>query len=410
MCKNHVEKVVRTYGIELEGYTDENIRGNWVRGWNLTDDGSLTDGMEECDYCDGSGERECSECWGSGSHECGDCAGSGEVPCEDCDCTGEIECDNCDGYGTLDDGEEECDCPKCDGSGKLDCNTCDTNGYVSCETCDGKGQYDCDTCDGDGHYECGDCDGRGSFGDDSDGYGVECVSGINTEGDYESIDRIFDYINGYSWSTNDDCGTHVHIGADDLQATDLSKLAILGNIVEPFIYGISPSERIEGTYAKMVKRDMVEYFIAKGDEITFQEVADNYYGYSVRLNGSFQKYDGARYYGINLHSYFYRRNKSDGATVEFRYFEGCDSREQAKAWIDLCIKLVDFAKHTTFEQLKVIGLDFSSVDNIQDYIVRVKELLGLEYNFTSYSNYGFTHSKRNIASQLRTTHIITRAV
>jgi hypothetical protein len=409
MCNNHAEKVTRTYGIELEGYTDENIRGNWVSGWNLIDDGSLNDGREDCDYCNGHGERDCYECDGRGTRECDDCCESGEVPCDDCDCTGEVECDNCDGYGTLDDGEEECECPKCEGSGKLDCNTCDNSGYVTCQTCDGDGRYECSSCEGSGNEECGNCDGRGYFGDDSEGFGVECVSGVNNEGDYDSIDRIFDYINNYSWFTNDDCGTHIHVGASDLSPADMSKLAILGNIVEPFIYGISPSERIEGTYAKMVKRDMVEYFIAKGDEITLQELADKYYGYNVRLHGSFQKYDGARYYGINLHSWFYR-NCHGTPTIEFRYFEGCDSKAKAKAWIDLCIKLVDFAKHTTFEQLKVIGLDFHSVDNLQEYIVKVKELLGLEYNFTSYSNYAFEESKRNIASQLRTTHVITRAV
>lgn len=412
MCQNHNQlKVLRTYGIELEGYTDDNIRGNYVSGWKLTDDGSLSDGSCECDDCGGGGSHECSECWGSGDQECSDCCGGGEVPCSTCDCSGEVECEYCDGEGGhYEDDDNWVDCLNCLGNGKNECPTCEGSQYVECESCDGRGRYECNYCDGNGNLECESCDGRGSFDGGSEGYGVECISGVLNEGDYEPINQIFDYINRYDWSVNDDCGTHVHIGSGDLQATDLAKLAILGNIVEPMIYGTLDSQRINGTYSKKTRKSMIEYFITIGSQITLQQVADKYYDYHVNLNGSFQKYDHVRYYGINLHSHFYRNYSNGSPTVEFRYFEGCNNKEQAKGWVDLCVKLVDFAKHTSFEQLQVIGSTLCQVDSLQEYIEYVKELLGLEYNFKAYSNYAYNNAKENVAEQFRTDSTIERAV
>lgn len=433
MCKNHV----RTYGIELEGYTSENIRGNWVTGWDLVSDGSLDDGAEECEYCNGNGtrERECQECYGSGDYECGDCEGYGDNECETCNGNGEVLCGKCDGYGEIDcltcngDGtyETDCgeilDCINCLGKGKITCDDCECSEYVECPNCEGNGRIDCEACSsngridceecsGNGYFdsECEECGGSGEYGDSDSGYGVECVSGIIDEGEYDSIDKIFNYIENYNWFVNGDCGTHVHIGASDLDEIDLSKLYILQNIIEPFIYGISPSDRIDGTFAKRTNTDMVNKLIRIGDSISLQEIANMYYGYSVNVNGCFDKYDRARYYGLNLHSWFYRRQKGSGSTIEFRYFEGCDDKEQAKAWIDLCVKLVDFAKYTTFKQLMVIGSEFNSVGSLTDYIAKVKELLDLGYNFTPYSAYAYDIAKRNIANCFNSTTAINRAV
>jgi hypothetical protein len=381
MCENHK----RTYGIELEGYTNECIRGNIVLGWKLVGDGSLNDDRYECDYCNGNGEyeHECQECNGAGNDECEECCGSGEIPCGECDCSGMID----DEYGI------SIDCPECEG-----------NGYVTCYECGGDGSFECTNCGGSGYYddECEECGGSGYYGDGLSG--VECVSGICEEGNYDSISHIFDYIGRYDWTVNGDCGTHVHIGGEDLQASDLSKLYILANVVEPMIYGTLPSERIEGSYAKKTYNDKVDYLINIGDKITLQQLANTYYGYNVRLDYSFARYSDARYYGLNLHSWFYRK------TVEFRYFEGCDNKEQAIAWIDLCIKLVDFAKYVSFDQLKVIGSDLFTVENLTEYIEKVRELLGLEYYFRPYSNYAYEIAKRNLASVFTNASVIERAV
>jgi hypothetical protein len=404
VCENHK----RTYGIELEGYTDENIRGNYVSNWKLTEDGSLDDDSQECEDCNGEGTRnyECGCCYGNGEIQCDDCEGSSEVPCSNCDCTGRADCGYCDGYGTYDNGDKEVVCLHCLGEGKVDCEKCEASGYVSCETCEGSGNVQCVNCEGNGNVrdDCSECNGNGYTGESRDRYGVECVSGICDEGDYESLDRIFDYIEGYSWSVNEDCGTHVHIGASDLSAEELSRLYILANLVEPMIYGTLPSDRINGTYCKMTSPLTVDYLINVGSQVTMQQVADIYFGYSVNLRGSFQKYDSSRYYGLNLNSYFFRK------TVEFRYFEGCDDIDMAKAWIDMCIKIVDFAKYSTFEQLMTIGRELFLTHTISGYIAKVKEILGVEYDFPTSNFYSYDLSKNNIAGSFRSTSDISRAV
>jgi hypothetical protein len=58
----------------------------------------------------------------------------------------------------------------------------------------------------------------------------------------------------------------------------------------------------------------------------------------------------------------------------------------------------------------VIGRELYRVDNLQEYIEKVKELLGLEYDFVAKCKWSFEESKRNVASHFRHTHIITRAV
>jgi hypothetical protein len=406
VCENHK----RTYGIELEGYTDRNIRGDYVRGFKLIEDGSLEDDSEreDCDDCNGEGtvECDCSCCDGCGEMECEDCCGSCEVPCSNCDCTGKVECEYCDGHGYYEDGDESVDCLHCLGSGEIECETCEQSGYVPCETCEGSGNVTCVSCGGDRTFTetCDNCSGRGYFPESVDKYGVECVSGICEEGNYEPLDVIFNYIEGYSWSVNEDCGTHVHIGASDLSAEELSRLYILTNLVEPMIYGTLPSDRINGTYAKMTSPLTVDYLINRGNQVTMQQVADIYYGYVVNIDGYFQKYDSSRYYGLNFNSYFFRK------TVEFRYFEGCDDIDMAKAWIDMCIKIVDFAKYSTFEQLMTIGRELYLTHGVSNYIDKVKELIGVEYDFPNENFYSYDLSKNNIAGSFRSDSVITRAV
>jgi hypothetical protein len=394
-----------TYGIELEGYVDENIRGNYVQGWNLIDDGSLEDENEECEYCNGSGEfvGECSTCRGSGNIDCDNCSGEGYTTCCECDGNYELECKDCDGHGVIDEDGESIECGECDGTGIVHCEHCE-EGYDDCDDCC-RGQVDCDDCNGHGEIteECCECEGEGSHGD-GDKYGVECVSNIIVEGEYDYIDRIFDYIGNRGWNVDDSCGTHVHIGGHELEPKDLSKLAILVNILEPMIYGSMDKNRLDGSYCRRVKADMVEYLIERGEEITLQEIANQYYGFTRNLNDGFSKYEQQRYFGLNLHSWFFRK------TIEFRYFEGAEDRDQAKQWIDFCTKLVNFAKYTTFEQLIVIGKDFYAVDNLTTLLERMEELLGLEYNFRPCNQYTYRIARNNIVNSLRTTSSISEAI
>lgn len=372
MCQSHK----RTYGIELEGYTSVDIKGDFFGDWEFVEDGSLEEGNQECGYCEGRGERyvECPSCDGEGDYGCGDCFGDGSVEC--CDCNGSGQYEN-------EEGEME-ECPFCDGRGSQEC-----------KECEGRGRIDCEECDSDNEVlvDCDECDGNGEYGDGEES--VECVSPILEEGDYSEIDRVFDYIDRYNWNTKDDCGTHVHVGGKDLSAQELSRLAILVNILEPVIYGCLPYDRYSGRYSKPINKIFVENLIDEGEEISLYKLCSYYYNRDRSPDSNFSKYEEARYYGLNLHSWFYRK------TVEFRYFNGSDYSDEAKRWIELSIKLVDFAKYSTFESLIAIGRDFYAVNNLEENLERMKTMLDLSYDWIARANYAYNDARQNVANQIK---------
>jgi hypothetical protein len=98
--------------------------------------------IETCNLCDGEGELDCENCNG------------GEIRCVTCDGDGEVTCPACDGSGSgkeIGDGELE-DCEVCNGTGNKKCEDCDGYGYFNCDYCD-NGKYTCEKCGGDGEIE-----------------------------------------------------------------------------------------------------------------------------------------------------------------------------------------------------------------------------------------------------------------
>jgi hypothetical protein len=395
-------KVNRTYGVELEGYVNEDLEGYNRQGWDLIEDGSLGGGDSECNTCDGRGEirEDCEECGGHGYENCGECGGTQRLDCTYCDGSGREECTTCDGSGRDLFGDEEGYCEDCDGNGHIDCVECSGDGYYECTDCDSDGEVSCSCCGGERSQdvECPECDGRGG----GESWGVECVSPILNHGEYDSIDSIFNYIEGYSWNVNSDCGTHVHVGGKDLDVLALRNLALLSNIVEPVIYGMIDGDRYTNNYCKPQRIDFINRLLDKGDDIELWELCNLYYDTNRFDNDEdcldmdeYDKYESERYYGLNLHSWFLRR------TIEFRYFNGCDYKEDVKKWVDLCVKLVEFAKHTTLEQILVIAHDFYKVDSLHKNAEMLTELLGLESNIRAHSNYTYDRCRRNIVTRFR---------
>jgi len=91
-----------------------------------------SDGKEDCNICDASGDVSCDSCYGDGYREC-----------DNCDGTGETQCPECSGSGEDAEGEE---CSDCNGTGDLMCDYCDGSGREDCGACDGAGELEC--------YEC----------------------------------------------------------------------------------------------------------------------------------------------------------------------------------------------------------------------------------------------------------------
>jgi hypothetical protein len=359
-----LSKLERFVGIEIEAYVDTNLTDEIIRGWDCVEDGSLHDDDGECEVCEGHGYVNCDEC--SGSHE---------IPCGDCE-DGYNECTHCDGSGYMEedeDGNAEC-CDECGGGGTIECCECRGHGYV-----------DCDNCDSDGEVRC-ECDGNYSGGR----YGVEFVSPVMKANEsFSKIDSIFEKLHYHEFSTDSTCGLHIHVCANDLKLDHLRNLLFLMQGVEPMIYGINPNNRYEGSYSKPYSWVYSDFIYRHGSVKGYDFLTNGLHGDECEEQ---HKYHSSRYYGINLHSYYYRK------TIEFRYFEGAKSEDMVKYYTELCAKLVEFSKHATFEMLIPIVAQFKATDCIESLKVMVEELLEMETTYNNYSlnRYAFNQSRRRI--------------
>lgn len=349
MCQSKINvpfNVMRTFGVELEGYCNTDIRDDRHGKWEFKEDGSLSDESDRCHHCDGDGYN----------HEsCSDCDGTGQVSCDYCE-EGSNDCEDCDGSGCYTD-EDGIDC---------ECENCEGKGYVYCEECS-HGEVECSECSGEGYTveNCEDCGGEGYVREGN--YGTECVSDILTmENGKEALDELFDYINDYGWETNDDCGTHIHVGANDLTGYDMAKLTLLTHTLEPVIYGMNDG-RYNNSFCKKIRNSTIEELL---DMENIEEL--NKYRF---LNFWDEASDRNRYFGLNFQSY----NRHE--TVEFRYFMGSDDKKEVMAWSELVVKLVELSKHTTLQQVFSIISEIESVGDFNDKVDLMKELLEIDYKF-----------------------------
>jgi hypothetical protein len=353
-------KTNRVFGVELEGYVNEDLDGGSVKGWDCVHDGSLNDdGEDECYECDGCGRENCCECDGSGSNreECEECYGAGEL---------EEECQECYGKGIIldiDGEEEECDCCGGEGTISMECCNCDGEGYVNEE---------CRDCYGEGSIGCGNCEGSGCVSGGR--YGIEFVS--PKLDDIDDATNMLEHIERrYNFEIERDCGTHVHVDGRDLDANHVRNLVTLMAGVEPIFYSIVKNYRYNMNYCKVLDRGFINT-ILEYNNISLDTLNEIHYG-SYKSPERLNKYDSERYYGL----WFYR------GSIEFRYFEGAESKEKLANWIELCVKLVDFSKHSTFEQCVIVLDKMLSCETIEGRMGVVNEFLGLNFRLQDIMRY-----------------------
>lgn len=176
---------------------------------------------------------------------------------------------------------------------------------------------------------------------------------------------------------NNTCGFHVHVNAQDMNWWSLRRMIYLYMAVEHDIYYhmITPErarnchyykparetwEKVVADVQGAVDTDVIKHRILKHlypDHVNAMDGTPS--GVEKgRLWGSVKnsKYGvTSRYYGLNLHSYFYR------GTVEFRMYQGTTALEDLVNWPLLCGWMVEKANNLTDnEVLKLGGLrDFA---------------------------------------------------
>lgn len=251
----------------------------------------------------------------------------------------------------------------------------------------------------------------GSLDEDAD-YGFEAVSPVLELDEVNSVEKILGMLKNDGWYVNSDCGTHIHMSDTDYKPADMVKLYLLTHILEPTIYGCLSMRRFTGTYSKKSNTDSVskflhyvkEYGASCWDDIEVFHAA--YYDHEiddiksrsyVLDKDNYDKYESERYYGLNFHSWFYRR------TIEFRYFEGVNNIQEVHKWLEFCSKLMEFARQIDVAQLPLIAHNFWSINDLDESVVALNCLLDMEHKLVATNDESYERCRNNVSGHYRLT-------
>lgn len=160
------------------------------------------------------------------------------------------------------------------------------------------------------------------------------------------------------------CGVHVHVDARDLNLHAIRRLSYVYGLVEPILYAVAGQNRVGQHYcqpngvslkaAAMDERlwsSMIMRAIYRTSSKASTIAKLKYNNGSGRKRGPGKK-DGARYAGMNLCPWVSGRiNRAMDTTVEFRIHRNCLSASRLTNWASLCVALVDYAKHSKWEDV-----------------------------------------------------------
>jgi len=143
------------------------------------------------------------------------------------------------------------------------------------------------------------------------------------------------------------CGLHVHADASDYSQYDLRRLAMLWSLVERAMFDLAGKRRIESKYCQPSSSTYIKILASNTEKakdwrrvlaaVLYDLESENgKLGREVRSNKR-DRYHGARYYALNLHSFFFRK------TIEFRLHEGSTDSATLENWPLVCGHIVTTA-------------------------------------------------------------------
>jgi len=170
----------------------------------------------------------------------------------------------------------------------------------------------------------------GSISDTGDDEGFEFIS-KPMRGDhlFFEIDNICSHLIDNSFWINRTCGLHIHIDARDLFYEELKGIALVARSFERVIFSMMPKSRNGTNWCKHMQ--MTKNEIKRID--SNEDFIEKYYE-SCGEYPSMDKYNDARYHGLNLHARVYL------GTIEFRYHSGTNNPTKIKNWITICQSIV----------------------------------------------------------------------
>ena len=172
-------------------------------------------------------------------------------------------------------------------------------------------------------------DGSISSGEEYEG--IEMVS-YPASGDLllDSIDRLMSWSNSIEAVVNRSCGLHVHFNSLDLNAKQVSHVAIVYSYFEEILKGMMPNSRQDSNWCKDFPIP-IRVMRQIPDE---EHLIETYYDY-MDSSPTAEKYNDARYCGLNIHSRYYH------GSLEFRLHSGTLNKTKIVNWIQILNKIID---------------------------------------------------------------------
>lgn len=144
------------------------------------------------------------------------------------------------------------------------------------------------------------------------------------------------------------CGLHVHVDARDMTYYDIRRLVWIYAEIESALFDMVPPSRQNSSYCTPCGHKYLRT-IAKGKlphKENKKNVTKAVYGTDITKGLRDDKYNGARYSALNLHSWFYR------GTIECRLFNGTINAEKIICWGMLWARIADFAAQATDDETR----------------------------------------------------------
>ena len=163
----------------------------------------------------------------------------------------------------------------------------------------------------------------------SDDYKCELVTPILQYEDIETLQEIIRALRKRGAITNNSCGIHVHVGAENFTPANLRNLANIFYSKEDLIYKAieCDSNHRDMYYCQKTNRNFIERLNSL-NSLSTQTIKVAWYGDNYDHSAH---YDNSRYHGLNLHAYYTKK------TVEFRCFNSTLHAGKVKAYIQLCL-------------------------------------------------------------------------
>ena len=163
----------------------------------------------------------------------------------------------------------------------------------------------------------------GSISTEDGESGIELV-GYPANGDLleNSVDRLMTWSEEHNAHINRSCGLHIHFNSLDLSAREVAHIGIVYSHFEEVLKGMMPKSRQKSNWCRDFPIPTKE--LRSVD--TENSLLYMYYDYMDSYPSS-DKYNDARYCGLNIHSRYYH------GSIEFRLHSGTLNKTKILNWI-----------------------------------------------------------------------------